>query len=185
MAARAQIKMNMNLATSALNSNVTQSVVLNTVNNTQSGYSNNLIETVSGNLSASAAGVVNSGAMVNTFNTISSRFGYYSPFYAQLITVDIYSRYYLNVPIHKYLAPYGQYYLQDPRVAQSILDQVLPAYRYFANNKPGYLPYQSDRPASVHIDVGVTKPVSLQVDPAYQAYWLYNTRFVRTFSLTY
>jgi hypothetical protein len=33
--------------------------------------------------------------------------------------------------------------------------------------------------------VGVTKPIPLQVDPAHQAYWLYNTKFVRTFSLTY
>ncbi|TCD11084.1 hypothetical protein EZ449_06205 [Pedobacter frigidisoli] len=185
LALQAQIKMNNNISKSALNSNVTESIVIASVKNTQSSYANNVTDNISSSYSAAYSGSASS-ALVNSISPISSRFGYFSPFYAEIITVHVYSNYYKNVPLIKYMAPSGEYYKENPTVALSILrDRILPAYRYFVDNKPGYVPYQYERPASISIDIGVTKPIPLQVDPANQAYWLYNTRFVRTFSLTY
>lgn len=182
---KAQIKVSSTMAKSALNSNVTGTIIIASVNNTQSSYGSNVTATTTGNYSAAYSGSA-SAVLANTINPVSSRFGYYSPYYAEMITVYVYSNYFHNVPLIKYFAPYGEYYVDNPTVATSILrDRILPAYSYFSNNKPGYVPYQYERPASISVDVGVTKPIPLQVDPANQAYWLYNTRFVRTFSLTY
>ncbi|RYF21911.1 MAG: hypothetical protein EOO42_09735 [Flavobacteriales bacterium] len=179
----AQLRMTASLATSALNSNVTKPVVLKSVNNSTPAYSAGM----SGNFSAtvnSSPGVT-SAAVTNAFNTISSRFGYYTAFYAQLITVSLYSGYYHNVPVAKYLPPYGEYYQRYGTIAIKEFEQFRPHYNYFNEYKPGFIPYQNDRPATVHIDIGISRPVPLQVDPAKQSYPLNNTRFIKSVSLNY
>lgn len=170
-------------ATAALNSNVTQTKTVVSTNQTSQSY----IAAVAPNTemqysvpSYAASGVTN--AATNYLNSVSSRFGYYTPFYAQLITVFRYDNYYQNIPIAKYVQPYGEYYKQS---GIGHFNSFWPHYKYFLDGKPGYIPYVNDKPASVNIEVGVTKPVPLQVNPSDQSYYLFNTRFVRTFSLTY
>lgn len=182
---QAQIKINSNLATSALNSNVTKTVILKTVNNTTSGSALNFTNGMSTSMAGTAVsslGSAGSGAY-SVLNT-RSKFGYYTPFYAQIITVQLYSSYYHNIPVHKYL-PGGEIYRQYPTIALRDFNQFWPHYRYFHDGRPGFLPYQTDRPASIFIDIGITKPVPLQVDPSTQAYTLNNTRFVKSVTLTY
>lgn len=179
----AQLRMNTSLATSALNSNVIKPVVLNSVNNSTPAYSVGAAGNLSATLNSSPG--VTSAAVTNAFNTISSRFGYYTAFYAQLITVNLYSGYYQNVPVAKYLPPIGEYFQRYGTIAIREFDQFLPHYKYFMDYKPGFVPYQNERPASVHIDIGISKPVPLQVNPASQSYPLNNTRFIKSVSLNY
>ena len=179
----AQIRMNSSLAKSALNSNVTKPVVLTSVKNSTPAYSG-MSNNFSANLSSSA-GLASSVAVTNVFNAVSSKFAYYTAYYAQLITVSMYSRYYHNVPLAKYL-PMGQYYIQNPTYALRDYSQFWPHYKYFHEGKPGFIPYQNEMPASIFIDIGINKPVPLQVDPASQSYSiLFNTRFIKTVTLTY
>ena len=180
----AQIRMNSSLAKSALNSNVTKPVVLTSVKNSTPAYSAGMSSNFSANLSSSA-GLASSLAVTNLYNNVSSRFGYYTAFYAQLITVSMYSRYYYNVPFAKYLPMVGEYYNQNPTYATRDFNQFWPHYKYFDDGKPGFIPYQNEMPASIFIDIGINKPVPLQVDPASQSYSLINTRFIKTATLTY
>ncbi|RZL32354.1 MAG: hypothetical protein EOP00_34040 [Pedobacter sp.] len=183
----AQLKISNNLATSALNSNVTKTVNLTTVNNTIAANNNNsgaLSGPSMGSLSSTTVGDLGTAFSGNYLVSNTSKFGYYTPYYAEIITVATYSRYYQNIPLQKYF-PYGEYYQQSITWATRDLNLFLPHYKYFLDGKPGYSPYLYDKPSSIFIDVGITKPTPLQVDPSSQAYSLNNTRFVKSFTLSY
>lgn len=183
----AQLKISNSLSTSALNSNVTTTVTLTTVNNTVAGNNNTnaaLSSPSMGSLSSTLVGDLGTSYSGNYLVSNTSKFGYYTPYYAEMITVAFYSRYYQNIPLQKYF-PYGEYYKQNIAWATRDLNLFLPHYKYFLNGKPGYSPYVYDKPMSIFIDVGVTKPTPLQVDPSSQSYTLNNTRFVKSFTLSY